>query len=409
MKLLVKPLRGGQFHLEGVELTNTVRELKEMINKDQGENYPADDLKLIHGGKIMKDEQTLQDCGVKEGTSFIVCMVSKKKPKPAQAPPQQQQQAQPQAQQQQTTTQATSTGGAAPQQQQQQTAAAGQVQIREEDVQTLVGMGFVDTDVRAALQAARGNVAQASELLLNPGLLQQMQQQANESPLERFRRHPQINQLRAIVQQNPAALQAIIQQIAQADPELHAAITANHAEFVGILNEPIPPGANTQGGGAGEDGQGPGSAQMQRFFAAMAQMSAEERQAFAQQIGMNPQQLEQVTQVMQQMPPEALARMAQDMGRALPGLGGGGGGAGGGGGGGGAPGGGIQLTQADNEAIGRLQELGFSRAAAIQAYFACDKDENAAANLLFTTPFDEEDGQGGGAGTGVGGGGGLGQ
>lgn len=373
MKLLVKPLRGGQFELENVELTHTVRELKEMINKEKGEEYPVEGLKLIHGGKIMKDEQTLQDCGVVFGKSFVVCMVAKKPPKKTTPAPQAQPRQQPTAAPQQT------------QQTQQRTAApAQQAQIREEDVQTLLGMGFVEDDVRAALRAARGNLAHASELLLNPGLLQQ----ANEPPLERFRRHPQINDLRAMVQQNPAALQTIIQQIAQADPELHAAIQQNHEEFVRILNEPIPPGAVSGGGGGQGGGQGAGLGgeagpeQMQRFFAAMAQMTAEERQAFAQQIGLNPQQLEQATQAMQQMPAGAFRRIAE-----------------------GAQGGGqqqgIQLTQADNEAIGRLQELGFSRAAAIQAYFACDKDENAAANLLFTSPFDEEE-QGGGAGAGAG-------
>lgn len=50
----------------------------------------------------------------------------------------------------------------------------------------------------------------------------------------------------------------------------------------------------------------------------------------------------------------------------------------------------IQVTVGEREAIERLKQLGFSEAAAIQAYFACDKDENQAANLLFQEM--EEDG-----------------
>ena len=55
---------------------------------------------------------------------------------------------------------------------------------------------------------------------------------------------------------------------------------------------------------------------------------------------------------------------------------------GGGGGGGGEPVT-IQLSQEDSDAVGRLQQLGFSRDAALQAFLACEKNETLAANLLF--------------------------
>lgn len=43
----------------------------------------------------------------------------------------------------------------------------------------------------------------------------------------------------------------------------------------------------------------------------------------------------------------------------------------------------IQITQDENNAINRLCELGFERDLVIQIYFACDKNEEAAANVLF--------------------------
>eukprot|EP01054_Gregarina_sp_Poly1_P011268 Gregarina_sp_Poly_1__11267@NODE_933_length_5670_cov_66_873461_g662_i0_p2_GENE_NODE_933_length_5670_cov_66_873461_g662_i0NODE_933_length_5670_cov_66_873461_g662_i0_p2_ORF_typecomplete_len341_score73_71UBA/PF00627_31/1_4e14UBA/PF00627_31/1_8e09XPCbinding/PF09280_11/7_7e15UBA_3/PF09288_10/3_8e03UBA_3/PF09288_10/0_0063UBA_3/PF09288_10/0_3DUF1421/PF07223_11/0_0082DUF1421/PF07223_11/6ubiquitin/PF00240_23/0_00031Ubiquitin_5/PF18037_1/0_0016MCM_N/PF14551_6/4e03MCM_N/PF14551_6/0_11FANCI_HD2/PF14680_6/0_2 len=43
----------------------------------------------------------------------------------------------------------------------------------------------------------------------------------------------------------------------------------------------------------------------------------------------------------------------------------------------------ISLTQPEMDAVNRLTEMGFPRNAVLQAYMACDKDENATANFLF--------------------------
>merc|ERR550537_1902718 len=51
----------------------------------------------------------------------------------------------------------------------------------------------------------------------------------------------------------------------------------------------------------------------------------------------------------------------------------------------GAPGGQtvVQLSREEADAIDRLQQLGFDRILAVEAYFACDKNEELAANYLF--------------------------
>jgi len=55
----------------------------------------------------------------------------------------------------------------------------------------------------------------------------------------------------------------------------------------------------------------------------------------------------------------------------------------------------IQVTKDEREAIERLEALGFERSVVIQAFFACDKDENMTANYLLEHAGDiiPDDGQ----------------
>ncbi|KAL3844870.1 hypothetical protein ACJIZ3_002273 [Penstemon smallii] len=78
MKVFVKTLKGTHFEIE-VKPEDTVSNVKKNIETVQGsEIYPAAQQMLIHQGKVLKDETTLEENQVAE-KSFIVIMLTKNK------------------------------------------------------------------------------------------------------------------------------------------------------------------------------------------------------------------------------------------------------------------------------------------------------------------------------------------
>ncbi|XP_011021232.1 PREDICTED: ubiquitin receptor RAD23d isoform X2 [Populus euphratica] len=78
MKVFVKTLKGTNFEIE-VKPEDTVVEVKKNIENAQGADvYPAAQQMLIYQGKVLKDDTTLDESKVAEN-SFIVVMLSKSK------------------------------------------------------------------------------------------------------------------------------------------------------------------------------------------------------------------------------------------------------------------------------------------------------------------------------------------
>lgn len=97
----------------------------------------------------------------------------------------------------------------------------------------------------------------------------------------------------------------------------------------------------------------------------------------------------QLFQIIQQNPAAFMNLiLGGDAGAGVPGLGAGGAG---GAGAGANPPGSIRVTQEELDAITRLTDLGFPKHKAAEAYFACDKNEELAANYLFESAVEDEE------------------
>jgi len=450
MKLVVKPLKGDQFEVE-VEASNTTKEVKEKIASLK--QWPVESQKLIHQGKILPDDKPLSEFKVKEG-QFLVCMVAKAKaqtPATKTSTPAMASQEQPTSNTPSAPAPAPSASGSdvpsstnppapVPASNPAPSAAASSTGGGQGDafsgpefeasLKSLQEMGFPEDQCRAALRAAFGNSERAVEYLMSgiPSNMvggsdgsgnasatpstSQAQPPGNTSsttalssastdsgPLARVRQHPQFNEMRRLVQNNPTALSSVLQRLGSEDQELIDVISQNQAEFVAMMNEPIeedsggsnaaPASGFGQSGGIGGAG-GQSADQLMQLFQAMQQMPEQQRAALAQQMGVPSEQLQAVMQMMQNLPPQQMAQMLSAM---MGGMGGGGVGGGGGSGGGGGGGGDnvVRLTEEEMAAVNRLAELGFPKEACVEAYLACDKDEQVAANYLFTNPPDAMD------------------
>lgn len=274
-----------------------------------------------------------------------------------------------------------------------------------EAVAALTSMGFLENECKSALEAAMGNPDLAYEFLLT-GIPEQLSSRSRlpapasvpasapapsggSSTLQQFRSHPQFEQLKQLVQTNPASLPQVLSVIGQQNPQLLDAIHANNEEFLAMMNEPIgsTPPAPAPAVGSSPAGE-VGGTNASQIISMLSALPPEQRAQFAQQVGMSPEQLNSFVQMISQIPPDQLSQL-------MPGMGGG---SGGGGGGGGHV---IRLTEEEHAAVTRLTQLGFSQQQAVQAYLACDKNESLAANLLFDGGFgmdDEDGGMGGGYG-----------
>ncbi|XP_006613197.1 UV excision repair protein RAD23 homolog B-like isoform X1 [Apis laboriosa] len=365
MIITLKNLQQQTFTVE-IDPSQTVRDLKQKIETQKG--FPAKYQKLIYAGKILTDDHPLAEYNIDE-KKFIVVMVTKLKTGNGHTTTDEEHTSADNKEESSTTSlvaqpssnptvQGASSPGNIIQEQSEASTTAGCVGGQAESallmgedyntmVNNIVDMGYEREQVEQALRASFNNPDRAVEYLLTgiPAQLfedlpedqleaQEQLQDHGQHPLAFLRMQPQFQQMRQVIQQNPQLLNAVLQQIGQTNPALLQLISQNQEAFVRMLNEPV---VETTGGTGGRTT--PVSASTVTPATAPGGISG----GLGAGIG-----------------------TGSDVETSV-----------------------IQVTPQDKEAIERLKALGFPEHLVVQAYFACEKNENLAANFLLSQSLDD--------------------
>ncbi|XP_029371587.1 UV excision repair protein RAD23 homolog B isoform X2 [Echeneis naucrates] len=383
MLITLRTLQQQTFKVD-IDEEETVKVLKEKIEEQKGkDNFSVAGQKLIYAGKILNDDTALKEYKIDE-KSFVVIMVIKPKtasaapqPPPSTSAPSTTASAAPTAtpSSSENTTQRPSTDDK-PEKQQPSTAepasspvgseASTNTNLIDEAVSNLVTgpsydamvnemmlMGYEREQVVAALRASFNNPDRAVEYLLT-GIPERNQGQAT----------------------GPDAV---------APPASGAP-----AAPTSVISVPANTGSSPSTGGNPLN-----FLRNQPQFHVMRQLiqqNAALLPALLQEIGReNPELLQEISSHQEQF----IQMLNEPNSEPVTAGGGGGDGAGGTGGvGADTPSGShmnyIQVTPQEKEAIERLKALGFPEGLVIQAYFACEKNENLAANFLLQQNFDDD-------------------
>ncbi|XP_043657674.1 UV excision repair protein RAD23 homolog A isoform X1 [Drosophila teissieri] len=160
--------------------------------------------------------------------------------------------------------------------------------------------------------------------------------ESNSDPFEFLRSQPQFLQMRSLIYQNPHLLHAVLQ---QTNPALLQLISENQDAFLNMLNQPIERESESSATVPRVSNLGAATAQRSTAATSAAQQSgsAAENEDLEQPLGVST----------------------------------------------------IRLNRQDQDAIERLKALGFPETLVVQAYFACEKNEELAANFLLSSSFDD--------------------
>ncbi|XP_074053702.1 UV excision repair protein RAD23 homolog B-like isoform X2 [Macrotis lagotis] len=410
VQITLKTLQQQTFKID-IDPEETVKALKEKIESEKGKDaFPVAGQKLIYAGKILNDDTALKEYKIDE-KNFVVVMVTKPKAAatstPSPATTQQSNSA--------TTTAVSSSTAASVAQtptpspalapnptptnvtpipaaaaEPIPTSAPKEEKPAEKPVEAPTGISPTSSDSTLG-DSSRSNLFEDATSALVTG--QSYENMVTEIMSMGYEREQVIAALRASFNNPDRAVEYLLMGI-PGDRESQAVVDPPPAASTGAAQSSAVAAAaatttatttttTTSGGHPLEFLRNqPQFQQMRQII----QQNPSLLPALLQQIGReNPQLLQQISQHQ-----EHFIQMLNEPVQESGGQGGGGGGSGGIAEAGSGHMNYIQVTPQEKEAIERLKALGFPEGLVIQAYFACEKNENLAANFLLQQNFDED-------------------
>ncbi|XP_044947247.1 probable ubiquitin receptor RAD23 isoform X1 [Hordeum vulgare subsp. vulgare] len=393
MKVSVKTLKGSKFEIE-VNPADKVSDVKKLIESSQGQNvYPADQQMLIYQGSVLKDETTLEENKVVEN-NFLVIMLRQNKGSSSAAP----------AKSKEPSNQAppTQTVPATPASQAPATPAP----------QAVSAPAPISVPVSAPAPAATASPApavavsteaetygQAASNLVAGGTLEATIQSILEMGGGTWDRDTVLRALRAAFNNPERAVEYLYSGIPEpmeipapapsaqpADPAQASLATQPAVASSGPNASPLDlfpqalPNASTNAAGEGNLDVLRNNAQF-RSLLSLVQANPQILQPLLQELG---KQNPQILQLIQDNQAEFLRlinepaegdedeNLLEQFAEGVPQT--------------------IAVTPEENEAILRLEGMGFDRALVLEVYFACNKDETLAANYLLDHMNEFDDG-----------------
>lgn len=360
MLITFRTLQQQTFKIE-IDENEPVKALKNKIEEEKGKDgFPAAGQKLIYAGKILTDEMLLVDCKIEE-KSFVVVMVTKPKavttdPKPSP-----------------TVTEAPAPASTSP------PSDSSSDDSKPEEKEPSPGDTGTATSSSESLSTSLIDEA-VSSLVTGPSY----DAMVTEMMLMGYEREQVVAALRASFNNPDRAVEYLLTGIPGTDQEQ---ATAPEAAAAALRSNTAPSSTPANTGSAPTTGGGNplDFLRNQPQFHVMRQLIQENASllpALLQEIGReNPELLQEISnhqqefiQMLNEPNPGPTAGSGGETGRT------------------GSMGGQnyIQITPQEKEAIERLKALGFPEGLVVQAYFACDKNENLAANFLLQQNFDDD-------------------
>ncbi|XP_033952469.1 UV excision repair protein RAD23 homolog B [Pseudochaenichthys georgianus] len=371
MQITLKTLQQQTFKVD-IDEEETVKALKEKIEQEKGkEHFSVGGLKLIYAGKVLSDDTALKEYNINE-KNFVVVMVTKAKA--ASAAPQ---------------ASSTSSAPSAAASSSSSDSTAERSSTDDKPEERPPAAAAASTTVGSSEASTNTLIDEAvSNLVTGPSY----DAMVTEMMLMGYEREQVVAALRASFNNPDRAVEYLLTGIPGRDSGLSAVVppvSGVSSAPIGGISLPANTGSSPSAGG----GNPLNFLRNQPQFHVMRQLiqqNAALLPALLQEIGReNPELLQEISSHQEQF----IQMLNEPNTEAVPA--GGVAGAGGAGGTAGDAAGGsqmsyIQVTPQEKEAIERLKALGFPEGLVIQAYFACEKNENLAANFLLQQNFEDD-------------------